>query len=148
IVIDGGKGQLSAAMNVLQQQGLGELDVIGLAKAREEKFERIFLPDEAEPVALAPGDPATHLLQRIRDEAHRFAVTYHRRLRGKALVASVLDDIPGLGPARKRALLNHFGSLARLRAATREEIAAVAGVPKGLANRVHEKLRDGETYRD
>jgi excinuclease ABC subunit C len=141
IVIDGGKGQLSAAVNVLQQVGLGEVDVVGLAKAKGEKFERIFLPDESEPIGLPPGHPATHLLQRIRDEAHRFAITYHRKLRGKALVASVLDEIPGLGAARKKALLIHFGSLARLREASREEIEAVPGVPKGLARLVHEKLQ-------
>jgi excinuclease ABC subunit C len=143
VVIDGGKGQLSAAMNVLQQLGLGELDVLGLAKARGEKFERVFLPDETDPIALPPADPATHLLQRIRDEAHRFAISYHRKLRGKALVASALDEIPGLGAARRTKLLRHFGSLARLRGATREEIAAVPGVPKGLARLVHEKLHSG-----
>ncbi len=143
ILIDGGKGQLSAAGNALRQLGLGEAEMIGLAKARGEKFERVFLPDETDPIELPPLDPATHLLQRIRDEAHRFAVTYHRKLRGKALVASVLDEIPGLGAVRKRALLRHFGSLARLRRATREEIEAVKGVPKGLARLVHEKLQSG-----
>jgi excinuclease ABC subunit C len=140
IVIDGGKGQLSASMNVLQQSGLVDIDVIGLAKAKGEKFERVYLPDESEPIVLPPGDAATHLLQRIRDEAHRFAISYHRKLRGKALVASALDEIPGLGKARKMKLLRHFGSLASLRAASRDEIAAVKGIPQGLARLVHEKL--------
>jgi excinuclease ABC subunit C len=140
IVIDGGKGQLSAARDVLQQLGLGELDVIGLAKARGEKFERVFLPDETEPVDLPPADPATHLLQRIRDEAHRFAITYHRKLRGRALVASALDEIPGLGDARRTKLLRHFGSLERLRRATRDQIEAVPGLPKGLARLVFDSL--------
>ncbi|HTP41052.1 MAG TPA: excinuclease ABC subunit UvrC [Nitrospiria bacterium] len=143
IVIDGGKGQLSAAVNVLQQLGLDETDVIGLAKERGEKFERVYLPDESEPVVLTPGHPATHLLQRIRDEAHRFAISYHRKLRGKALVVSVLDDIPGLGKARKVALLRRFGSLAKLRAASREEIEAVKGIPTGLARLIVEKLKSG-----
>jgi excinuclease ABC subunit C len=140
IVIDGGKGQLSSAVHVLQQLGLGGMDVAGLAKARGEKFERVFLPDESEPIPLPPLDPATHLLQRIRDEAHRFAIGYHRRLRNRALTASVLDEIPGLGEARRKKLLTHFGSLVRLRRATRDEIAAVPGVPKGLANRVFDSL--------
>ncbi|HUJ79275.1 MAG TPA: excinuclease ABC subunit UvrC [Nitrospiria bacterium] len=143
IVIDGGKGQLSAAVNVLQQLSLGETDVIGLAKAKGEKFERVFLPDESEPIVLSPGHPATHLLQRIRDEAHRFAISYHRKLRGKALVVSVLDDIPGLGKARKMLLLRRFGSLAKLRAASREEIEAVKGIPSGLARLIVEKLKGG-----
>jgi excinuclease ABC subunit C len=143
IVIDGGKGQLSAAVNVLQQLGLGETDVIGLAKERGVKFERVYLPDESEPIVLSPGHPATHLLQRIRDEAHRFAIRYHRKLRGKALVVSVLDEIPGLGKVRKMKLLRRFGSLAKLRAASREEIEAVKGIPQGLARLVFEKLKGG-----
>jgi excinuclease ABC subunit C len=147
ILIDGGKGQLSAAVNVLQQLGLGEsdgpggIDMIGLAKAKGEKFERVYLPDESEPITLPPGQSATHLLQRIRDEAHRFAIGYHRKLRGKAFVASVLDEIPGLGKARKTKLLSHFGSLATLRAASRNDIEAVKGIPKGLARLVFEKLK-------
>jgi len=147
ILIDGGRGQLSAAVNVLQQLGLGEpdgpdgIDVIGLAKAKGEKFERVYLPDESEPIALPPGQASTHLLQRIRDEAHRFAIRYHRKLRGKAFVASVLDEIPGLGKARKTKLLSHFGSLATLRAASREEIEAVKGIPNGLARLIFEKMK-------
>jgi excinuclease ABC subunit C len=148
IVIDGGKGQLSASVNVLQQLGLGEIDVIGLAKAKGERFERVYLPDESEPIVLPPGESATHLLQRIRDEAHRFAIGYHRKLRGKALVASVLDEIPGMGKARKMRLLSHFGSLAKLRAASRDEIAAVKGIPGGLARLVHEKLKDASSGRE
>ena len=141
ILIDGGKGQLSSAVNVLLPLGLGEADVIGLAKAKGEKFERVFLPDESDAIELSPGRPGTHLLQRIRDEAHRFAITYHRKLRGKALVTSVLDDIPGLGAVRKRALLRQFGSLATLRRAALEEIAAVKGMPKGLSRLVYEKIK-------
>lgn len=105
VLIDGGLGQLAAAMEGLRQVGRAGLPIIGLAKARGEKEERIFVPGRKNPILLAPSSPATHLLQRIRDEAHRFAITYHRKLRGKALVSSRLDAIIGVGEIRRQRLL-------------------------------------------
>jgi excinuclease ABC subunit C len=118
ILIDGGVGQLAAAMDGLNAVGQQGLPILGLAKARGEKEERIFLAGRKNPVILTPSSPATHLLQRIRDEAHRFAITFHRKLRGKSLVASTLDQISGIGGVRRNRLLNQFGSLDRLAAAS------------------------------
>ncbi|MFN3680603.1 MAG: excinuclease ABC subunit UvrC [Nitrospira sp.] len=111
ILIDGGLGQLSAAMEGLQEAGLSHLPIIGLAKARGAKEERVFLASRKNPLILSPTAPVTHLLQHIRDEAHRFALTYHRRLRRKALTTSELDRIPGIGEARRQRLLVRFGSV-------------------------------------
>ena len=124
VVIDGGKGQLSAAKEVLDQLGFDDLPVVGLAKEREE----IFLPDREEPVLLPVTSPALYLVQRLRDEAHRFAITYHRSLRAKAASHSALDDLPGVGPKRRAALLRVFGSARRLREAPLSQIAAVPGI--------------------
>jgi excinuclease ABC subunit C len=118
VLIDGGLGQLAAAMEGLKEAGRAGLPIIGLAKAKGEKEERIFLPGRKNPIVLKPGSPATHLLQRIRDEAHRFAITYHRKLRGKTLVSSRLDRIAGIGEVRRNALLRKFGSLEKIAAAT------------------------------
>jgi excinuclease ABC subunit C len=118
VLIDGGLGQLSAAMDGLKEAGRAGLPIIGLAKARGEKEERIFLPGRKNPIILKPASPATHLLQRIRDEAHRFAVTYHRKLRGKALVSSKLDRIIGVGEIRRNTLLRKFGSLDKIASAS------------------------------
>jgi excinuclease ABC subunit C len=123
ILIDGGKGQLSAAYEALEAIGLGKLVAIGIAKKEEVLFTR----DHAEPIVLDEHDPALLLLQRIRDEAHRFAVTFHRKARSMRDLRSQLDDVPGVGPRRRRALLTTFGSLAGVRRATREELAAVVG---------------------
>jgi excinuclease ABC subunit C len=123
IVIDGGKGQLSAAYDALESIGLGNLVAVGLAK----KEELLFLRDRDEPVALLTNEPALLLLQRIRDEAHRFAVTFHRKARSMRDLRSELDGVPGIGPRRRRALLTAFGSLAGVRRATREELDAVVG---------------------
>ena len=123
ILIDGGKGQLSAAYEALEAIGLGKLVAIGIAKKEEVLFTR----DHAEPVVLDEHDPALLLLQRIRDEAHRFAVTFHRKARSMRDLRSQLDEVPGVGPRRRRALLTTFGSLAGVRRATREELAAVVG---------------------
>ena len=117
VLIDGGLGQLAAAMAGLKQAGHGDQAIFGLAKARGEKEERIFLPGRKNPIILRPNAPATHLVQRIRDEAHRFALTYHRKLRGKALVASALDQISGIGEITRTTLLTRFGSLRALAAA-------------------------------
>jgi len=123
ILIDGGKGQLSAAYEALEQIGLANLVAIGIAK----KEELLFTRDQLEPVVLAEHDPALLLLQRIRDEAHRFAVTFHRKARSMRDLRSELDSVPGIGPRRRRALLTKFGSLAGVRRATREELEQVVG---------------------
>jgi excinuclease ABC subunit C len=121
IVIDGGIGQLSAALESLKALDLS-IPAIGLAKAKGEKEERIFVPGRKGAVVLAPTAPATHLLQRIWDEAHRFAISYHRNLRGKALIASVLEEIPGIGAVRRRRLLRNFVRLEDIAKATDEEL--------------------------
>ncbi len=136
VIIDGGKGQLNAARRALDELGIGGVELCSLAK----RLEEVFLPDREEPVLLPRSSEAQYLIQRIRDEAHRFAITYHRSLRGKAMTASAFDAIPGVGPARRKALLEQFGSLKRLRAASVEEIAAVGGFSERLATTVHEAL--------
>jgi excinuclease ABC subunit C len=123
ILIDGGKGQLSAAYEALESIGLGSLVAVGLAK----KEELLFVRDSQDPIVLATNEPALLLLQRIRDEAHRFAVTFHRKARSMRDLKSELDAVPGIGPRRRKALLMKFGSLAGVRRATREELDAVVG---------------------
>jgi len=132
VVIDGGKGQLSAAKEVLDELGYGDLAVVGLAKEREE----IFLPGREEPVLLPTTSPALYLMQRLRDEAHRFAITYHRSLRAKAATRSAFDDLPGVGPKRRAALLRVFGSAKRVREAPLEQVAAVPGIGSALAAKI------------
>ncbi len=139
VLIDGGLGQLAAAMEGLKQVGRAELPIIGLAKARGEKEERVFLPGRKNPVILNPSSPATHLLQRIRDEAHRFAIAYHRKLRGNALVASRLDQIIGIGEIRRNTLLKTFGSLEAIAQATDEELKH-AGLDSKTAVEVRKAL--------
>jgi len=139
ILIDGGKGQLNAGLEVLHELGIDGPDVIGLAKARsgeegsDREFERVFLPGVDEPVILEPTSQTTHLVARARDEAHRFAITYHRKLREKRAIKSELDDIPGIGEVRKKALLRHFGSLDKIKQATVEDISKVKGMSKKAA---------------
>jgi excinuclease ABC subunit C len=128
ILIDGGKGQLTAAYDALEQIGLGNLVAVGIAK----KEELLFTRDQQDPIALPDNDPALLLIERIRDEAHRFAVTFHRKARTMRDLRSQLDEVPGIGPRRRRALLTKFGSLAGVRRATREELDAVVG-PKVAA---------------
>jgi excinuclease ABC subunit C len=123
ILIDGGKGQLSAAYAALEELGLANLMAVGIAK----KEELLYLRDQENPIALAPTDPALLLVQRIRDEAHRFAVTFHRRARTMRDLHSELDDVAGVGARRRRTLLRKFGSLAGVRRATREELKAAVG---------------------
>ncbi len=134
LLIDGGAGQLGRAVRVLEDLGL-DIPVAGLAKRMEE----VYLPDAVETVRIPRDEPALYLLQRVRDEAHRFAITYHRQLRGKSMIDSILDDVPGVGPTRKRLLLRRFGSLKRLRDASLDDIADV--VPDGVASDVYEALR-------
>ncbi|MDE3113194.1 MAG: excinuclease ABC subunit UvrC [Chloroflexota bacterium] len=149
IVIDGGKGQLSAARAALSDLGQLQIPIVALAKEHREaigngemrvKPEEVFVPERSEPIPLAPGTPPYHLLQRVRDEAHRFAVTYHQKLRSRRAVRSVLDEVEGVGPARKRALLRRFGSVKGLREATTDELADVGGVGKALAERIKQAI--------
>jgi excinuclease ABC subunit C len=136
VVIDGGKGQLSTAIRALTPLTERGAAVIGLAK----RIEEVFMPDRRAPIELPEGSDALRLLQRVRDEAHRFAITFHRSRRDRAANASVLDGVRGVGPARKRALLRHFGSPERLLAASRQELEAVPGVPGKLAREIHRQL--------
>jgi excinuclease ABC subunit C len=160
VVIDGGKGQLSAALKVFEELGLdaqGEgVTIIGVAKGRRETEsgerrvdrtmgaagEQIVLPGR-EPFLLGPRDPALFYLQRLRDEAHRFAIGAHRAKRAKAISANPIDDIPGVGPGRKRALLNHFGSAKAIARARPEDLAAVEGVSEALAQRIYDFFHGG-----
>jgi excinuclease ABC subunit C len=132
VVIDGGKGQLAAAKEVLDELGYHDLAVVGLAKEREE----IFLPGREDPVLLPTTSPALYMMQRLRDEAHRFAITYHRALRAKAATHSAFDDLPGVGPKRRASLLRVFGSAKRVREAPVEQVAAVPGIGAALAARI------------
>jgi len=136
IVIDGGKGQLSAGMKALEPLLERGVAVVSLAK----RIEEVFVPGRADPILLEKGSDALRILQRVRDEAHRFAITFHRSRRDKAMTASVLDGVRGVGPARKRALLRHFGSPDKLLTASREELEAVPGVPGKLAREIHRQL--------
>jgi excinuclease ABC subunit C len=136
VVIDGGKGQLSAGVKALEPLTERGVAVISLAK----RIEEVFVPSRSEPIVLEKRSDPLRLLQRVRDEAHRFAITHHRSRRDKAMTASVLDGVRGVGPARKRALLRHFGSPERLLGASREELEAVPGVPGKLAREIHRQL--------
>ncbi len=136
VVIDGGKGQLSAGLRALQ--GFRERGVLVISLAK--RIEEVFIPGRQAPLALAHDTPELQLLQRVRDEAHRFAITHHRIRRDRAMTASVLDDLPGVGPARKRALLAHFGSPDAILAASREELESVPGVPGKLAREMYREL--------
>jgi excinuclease ABC subunit C len=136
VIVDGGRGQVSAAKEVLDELGLHDLPLVGLAKEREE----LVLPDVAEPVVLPVTSQALYLVQRLRDEAHRFAITYHRSLRAKRSTRSAFDDLPGVGPKRRRELLKVFGSAKRVREAPVEQIAAVPGISRALAERIKAHL--------
>jgi excinuclease ABC subunit C len=138
VIIDGGKGQLGIAVEVLTELGLyGRFPLVGLAKREEE----IYRPGISDPLWLKRGSEALHLLQRIRDEAHRFAITYHRNLRQKEQTRSQLDEINGIGPARRKALLTYFGGdVDRIRQATVEEITAVPGMNRRSAELLKSQL--------
>ena len=138
VIIDGGKGQLGIATEVLEEFGLlGRIQVVGLAKREEE----VFRPGESNPIWLKRGSPALHLVQRVRDEAHRFAITYHRNLRSKGQVRSKLDDVPGIGPKRRKALLKHFGGdIAAIRKATVDDLLAAPGMTRKSAEAIKEHL--------
>jgi excinuclease ABC subunit C len=140
VIVDGGKGQLSAAVGVMEDLGLTEVPLAGLAK----RFEELFIPYQAAPIVLPRTSQGLYLVQRIRDEAHRFAITYHRDVRSKRALHSELDDVPGIGSTRKKALLKRFGSVRRIKEASVEEVAATPGINQDLAERLKSHLaREG-----
>jgi excinuclease ABC subunit C len=138
ILIDGGRGQLNAALEVRQEVKLDSIPMASLAKENEE----VFIPGDPRPVRIAKDSPALHILQRARDEAHRFAIGYHRKLRRKEVIVSVLDEIPGIGSERKKALLKKFGSIQAIKEASLEELSQTKGITSALAKRVKEFLGD------
>ena len=158
LVVDGGKGQLNVALAVLRELEIESVDAVGLAKMRvvraaretevERSDERVFLPGRVNPVVLRRNSNALFLLERLRDEAHRFAITYHRALRGKERLRSALDAIPGVGAERRGRLLRAFGSVKRMRAATVDELARVPGISAGLAATVRAALDRLDEHRD
>jgi excinuclease ABC subunit C len=137
IVIDGGPGQLSAGVRALQGFRERGVAIISLAK----RIEEVFLPGQRHPLILGHDTPELQLLQRIRDEAHRFAITHHRTRRDKAMTESILDGLPAIGPSRKRRLLKHFGSPDAVLEASREQLESVPGVPPKVARELHAHLR-------
>ena len=136
VLIDGGKGQLNTALSAMREMGAGSIPIASLAKENEE----IFIPQEKEPVILPGNSPALQLLQRLRDEAHRFALGYHQKIRKKQTFASVLDTIPGIGPRRKRALLKQFGSVQAIRETPLDKLATAGGMSQNLAQKIKEYL--------
>jgi excinuclease ABC subunit C len=141
VVVDGGPPQVAAAQRALDELGIDDVPVCGLAK----RLEEVWLPGQEDPVILPRSSEGLYLLQRIRDEAHRFAITHHRSRRSKSMVESALDGVPGLGEVRRKTLLRHFGSLKRLRAATVDEIALVPGIGPRTAEAIVAAL--GESAR-
>lgn len=145
IIVDGGKPQLTAALKQLKELGADDIPVCGLAKRDEE----LFVPwQESGPVVLPGGSPSLYLVKQVRDESHRFAITFHRELRGKAMTTSILDSVEGIGPKRKKALLRHFGSFARLKAASLEEIRGSGVIPAQVAEDLYSVLRQYEKDTD
>ncbi|MBD3265883.1 excinuclease ABC subunit C, partial [bacterium] len=134
IMIDGGKGHLHAAMEVLDELDVVQFPICGLAKEDEE----IYLPGQSLPIRLDRRNNGLRLLQQVRDEAHRFGITYHRNLRGKKMQKSSLRNIPGIGPAKERVLLRHFKTIENIKTATLEELKQVPGIPETLAGRIVE----------
>lgn len=154
VVIDGGKGQLAVAVDVFAKLGIQGVPVVGMAKSRIKHRgdavwkteERFFLPGRKNPVVLRENSPALYMLTRLRDEAHRFGITYHRELRGRKDLRSVLEDIPGVGKTRASALLRHFGSLKKIKQATADEIAILRGIPRDLAERIVAQLKEASPF--
>ena len=132
VLVDGGPPQVAAASAALSDLGITDVYVAGIAK----RLEELWLPDDDYPVVLPRTSEALYLVQRIRDEAHRFAITFHRSKRGKAMVASALDEIPGLGEVKRAALVKHFGSVAQIKQATEEELTQVPGIGPALAQKI------------
>ncbi|MDG1990079.1 MAG: excinuclease ABC subunit UvrC, partial [Dehalococcoidia bacterium] len=136
VVIDGGKGQLNAAIEILLETGIKDITICGLAKRNED----IYVADLDEPISLKHGTPGLTLMQRIRDEAHRFAITYHRKLRSKRQIKSILDNIDGIGKFKKELLLKNFSSLEKLKKASKEELAAINGISPSLASKIKQSI--------
>jgi excinuclease ABC subunit C len=136
VVVDGGKGQLSAVLAAMQAFDLPRVAVVSLAKREEE----VFVPDRPDPIRLDRHSPGLQLLQRIRDEAHRFALGFHRQRRDAKARESIFDTLQGVGPARRRVLLQHFGSAERFLAATQEELEGVQGIPEKTARSIYAQL--------
>ncbi len=139
LLVDGGKGQLAVAVRVLEDLGLEDICVAALAK----RFEEVYLPGHPDPVRIPRDSEALYLLQQVRDEAHRFAITYHRQLRDKKMTKSVLDDVPGLGPVRRTRLLKDYGSIKKLRELTEAELVAIPWLPAAVARNVYSHLHGG-----
>jgi excinuclease ABC subunit C len=136
LLVVGGRGQLNVAVRVLEDLALEDIAVAALAK----RFEEVYLPGRTDPVRIARDSEALYLLQQVRDEAHRFAITYHRSLRGRKMTRSALDDVPGLGPGRRARLLREFGSLKRLRELGEEELLALSWLPDAVGRAVYTRL--------
>ena len=146
VVLDGGKGQLKTIQTLFADLGINDVDLVALAKGRSDKKkgkparERVFIPGRKNPIMLLPESDELFLLSRVRDEAHRFAVSYHRKLRSKTNLRSLLEEIPGVGPVLRKRLLRHFGSLRSVRKATVAELCEVSGVTSKLGERIFEFL--------
>ncbi|MDN5744239.1 MAG: helix-hairpin-helix domain-containing protein, partial [Nocardioidaceae bacterium] len=141
VVVDGGLPQVAAARRAMDELGITDIPVCGLAK----RLEEVWLPDQEDPVILPRTSEGLYLLQRVRDEAHRFAINHHRGRRSKSMVESTLDGVPGLGEVRRRTLLRHFGSLRKLRAADLAEIAAVPGIGPRTARAIKDAVAETGT---
>ncbi|MFQ5579694.1 MAG: excinuclease ABC subunit UvrC [Nitrospiria bacterium] len=140
ILIDGGKGQISAVESVLEKLHPGSYNLIGLAKEKGERGERVYLPHQSDPITLPVASPATHLLMQVRDEAHRFAVSYHRKVRSKKMLSSRLQEVEGIGKQRSTALLRHFGSLSKIEEASLEDLEKAPSMNRGVAKQLYESL--------
>ena len=155
MVVDGGKGQLGMALAALRELGVKAVDVAGLAKMRvrpsarsaeiQRSEERVFLPGQSNPIILKRNSNALFLLQRVRDEAHRFAITYHKKLRTRQTIFSALDKIPGIGGVRSRALLRHFGSIKRIEEASVEELLKIPSMNEKIAEEILHSLRSASS---
>ena len=143
LFVDGGRGQLSTAVAVLKELRVGRVFLVGIAKGKGRRAgrERLYLAGEQQPVNLSQDSPALHLIQQIRDEAHRFAISFHRKSRSKSTLRSTLDELPGIGPKRRKALLKTFGSARGVARATVEDLSEKAGIPKSLAGKIVKKFR-------
>jgi excinuclease ABC subunit C len=139
LLVDGGKGQLGVAVRVLEELGLEEISVAALAK----RFEEVYVPDRPDPVRIPRDSEALYLLQQVRDEAHRFAITYHRQLRRKGMTRSVLDEVPGLGPTRRARLLRELGSVKKLRELSEDDLVALRWLPDRVGRALYQHLHGG-----